>query len=396
MKRVKYLIKYSPILYNVYFYVFSLLLRILGCFVKTDSKMILFNSFGGRKYDDSPRAIFEKMIMDSRFDDFKLVWAVNNPENFDIPKRAKVVKDYSFVFFVDALKAKVWITNSSMEHGLCFKKKSTIYINTWHGSAIKYLGGDVKEEGKSFKGKSTSKESVFYTQSQFDEYVFKRAFHIDDSTFKRFGLPRNDELATISRAKIDEIKKQLSLPKDKNIILYAPTFREYCRNATNEIMQEMRIDLQRWEKTMGDRYILLVRVHYEVAKTLDFEAYNSVHNVSDYPHLNDLLVVSDVLISDYSSIFFDYSIVHRPMICFAYDIDEYTKNRGMYIDLRTELPCKIVKTNDELFSEVDRVFEQYEEMCEKTVEFQKKYVSEYGLASEKTCDYLAKMLEQIG
>ena len=63
-----------------------------------------------------------------------------------------------------------------MEHGLCFKKKSTIYINTWHGSAIKYLGNDVKTEGKSFKGKSASKEKAFYTQSEFDEYVFKRAF----------------------------------------------------------------------------------------------------------------------------------------------------------------------------------------------------------------------------
>ena len=392
MKKVKYLIKYSPILYNVYFYVFSLLLRVFGCFVKTDQKMILFNSFGGRKYDDSPRAIFEKMITDTRFDDYKLVWAVNNPKNFDIPKRAKVVKDYSFGFYVNALKAKVWITNSSMEHGLCFKKKSTIYINTWHGSAIKYLGEDVKEEGKSFKAKSTSKESVFYTQSQFDEYVFKRAFHIEDSTFKRFGLPRNDELATISRAKVDEIKEQLRLPKDKKIILYAPTYREYSRNITNEITQEMRIDLNRWDKEMGDRYILLVRCHYEVAKMLDLTTYDSVFNVSDYPYLNDLLIISDVLISDYSSIFFDYSILHRPMVCFAYDIDEYTKNRGMYIDLRKELPCKILRTNDELFSEVERVFEQYEEMCEKTVDFQKKYVSEYGFASKKTCDYLIEII----
>lgn len=101
------------------------------------------------------------------------------------------------------------------------------------------------------------------------------------------------------------------------------------------------------------------------------------------PYLNDLLIISDVLISDYSSIFFDYSILHRPMVCFAYDIDEYTKNRGMYIDLRKELPCKILRTNDELFSEVERVFEQYEEMCQKTIGFQKKYVPEFGFASKK-------------
>ena len=112
-------------------------------------------------------------------------------------------------FFVHALKAKVWITNSSMEHGLCFKKKSTIYINTWHGSAIKYLGNDVKTEGKSFKGKSASKEKAFYTQSEFDEYVFKRAFGKKDDDFKRFGLPRNDELACVEDDKVMHIKEEL-------------------------------------------------------------------------------------------------------------------------------------------------------------------------------------------
>lgn len=392
MKKLKYLIKYSPILYNAYFYVFSLLLRVFGCFVKTDSKMILFNSFGGRKYDDSPRAIFEKMIMDTRFDDYKLVWAVNNPENFDIPKRAKVVKDYSFVFFVNALKAKVWITNSSIEHGLCFKKKSTIYINTWHGSAIKYLGDDVKKEGRSFKGKSTSEETAFYTQSEFDEYVFKRAFHINDCVFKRFGLPRNDELTQYTELRLQSIKNNLGLLKDKKIILYAPTFREYSRNKANEITQQMRIDLARWEKEMGDQYYLLVRAHYEVAKMLDFSEGSSILNVSDYPHLNDLMVISDALISDYSSIYFDYSILHRPMLCFAYDFDEYQKNRGMYIDISKELPCEIVKTEDDLFAEIQHVFCHYQEMCDRTGLFQEKYVSEYGSASQKTCDYLAELL----
>ena len=152
MNKIKYIIKYSPLVYNLYFYIVSGLIRFMGLFVKCDKKMILFNSFGGRKYDDSPRAIFEAMLEDERFKDFRLVWALDNPEKFILPDRAVVVKDYSISFFVHALKAKVWITNSSMEHGLCFKKKSTIYINTWHGSAIKYLGNDVKTEGKSFKG----------------------------------------------------------------------------------------------------------------------------------------------------------------------------------------------------------------------------------------------------
>ena len=93
------------------------------------------------------------------------------------------------------------------------------------------------------------------------------------------------------------------------------------------------------------------------------------------------------------SIFLAVLIFMTSSLCaFAYDIDDYTKNRGMYIDLRKELPCKIVQTNDELFSEVERVFEQYEDMCQKTIGFQKKYVSEFGSSSKKTCDYLEKLL----
>lgn len=394
MNKIKYIIKYSPLIYNLYFYVFSGLIRLLGVFVKTDNNLILFNSFGGRKYDDSPRAIFESMLADERFNNYTLVWALNEPEKFTLPERAVVVKDYTLQFFINALKAKVWITNSSMEHGLCFKKKSTIYINTWHGSAIKYLGKDVKEEGKSFKGKSTSKEDAFYTQSEFDEYVAKRAFGKTESELKRFGLPRNDELACFKSDKANSIREELKIDPSKRVILYAPTFREYSRSSTNEITQEMHIDLTRWDREMGDKYILLVRVHYEVAKLLDFTAHRSVINVSDYPHLNDLLIISDAMVSDYSSIFIDYSILHRPMLCFAYDIDEYTRKRGMYLDIKKELPCNLVFSEDDLYGEIGRVFQQYNCYCNKTAQFQKKYVTACGNASKTTCDYLADKLQR--
>lgn len=116
--------------------------------------------------------------------------------------------------------------------------KSTIYINTWHGSAIKYLGNDVKTEGKSFKGKSASKEKAFYTQSEFDEYVFKRAFGKKDDDFKRFGLPRNDELACVEDDKVMHIKEELGIDKHKKVILYCPTFREFSKS-NNGITQKI-------------------------------------------------------------------------------------------------------------------------------------------------------------
>ena len=393
MKQLKYMVKYSPLIYSLYYYVVSAFLRLAGLFIKTDPNMILFNSFGGRKFDDSPRAIFEEMLRDERFRHYSFVWALDRPCDFDLPERARVVKDYSISFFLCALRARVWITNSSMEHGLCFKKRNTIYFNTWHGSAIKYLGDDVRKEGKSFKEKGSSKEDAFFTQGEYDEYVFERAFHMDKTLFKRFGLPRNDELVNYSETRVSQIKKDLGIDQEKKILLYAPTFREYCRDNGNQIIQDVKIDLTRWEKEMGDACVLLIRAHYEVAKTLNISANQSVLDVSSYPHLNDLLIISDALISDYSSIFFDYSILHRPMLCYAYDYDEYLKNRGTYFDIKEKLPCDVIENEDGLFTEIERMFQNYEKMCEKTARFQGEFITEYGAASKKTCDYLAEILE---
>jgi len=141
-----------------------------------------------------------------------------------------------------------------------------------------------------------------------------------------------------------------------------------------------------------DDCCLLVRAHYEVAQMIDFSERSNVLDVSGYPHLNDLMMISDILISDYSSVFFDYSILHRPMICFAYDFDEYSKNRGMYLDVSKELPCHMVVNENELYEEIKNTLCQYDEACKKTAAFQKKYVSEFGRGARLTCDYLVEIL----
>ncbi|MBQ7037485.1 MAG: CDP-glycerol glycerophosphotransferase family protein, partial [Clostridia bacterium] len=136
MKKLANIIKYFKFIYSLYYYVFSFLLSALRLFVKPDDKLILFNSFGGRKYDDSPKAIFEKMQKDPRFQDYKKVWAFHNPEGKEIPG-VTCIKTDTFRYFVTALRARVWITNSSVERGLNFKGKNTYYFNTWHGTPIK-------------------------------------------------------------------------------------------------------------------------------------------------------------------------------------------------------------------------------------------------------------------
>ncbi len=392
MKRLSYLLKSSKAFYTIYFYVVSGLLRFLGLFICVDNKLILFNSFGGKKYDDSPKAIYEKMIVDKRFDSYTLIWAFQDPAKCEVPGRAKKIKSDSIKYFVTALRARVWITNSSMERGLNFKKKKTLCFNTWHGTAIKVMGKDVTDDNKSFKSKVLVRADIMLAQGQYDVDVFSRAFAIPLSSFRITGLPRNDNLVNYTKYEADAIRKKLGIRNEKRILLYAPTFREFTQGNSHEVILNIPINLDYWQDQLGDKYVVLFRAHYEVAKYMKLDDHPLFIDVSSYPNLNDLMIVSDALISDYSSIYFDYSIMHKPMYCFAYDYEEYTAKRGMYIDLSKELPCRIHLNENTLLEEVCNNAGGEKAVCKKILSFQEKYVCAYGKASEKSCDLIFEAL----
>lgn len=132
-RRLFYIVKYSFVVYSVYYVVGTLFLRLLKFFIKPDDKLILFSSFGGRKFDDSPKTLYELMLKDKRFGDYKLIWAFTNPDEVELSEDRKIKCD-TLNYYVTALKARVWITNSSIERGLSFKGKNTFYFNTWHGT----------------------------------------------------------------------------------------------------------------------------------------------------------------------------------------------------------------------------------------------------------------------
>lgn len=393
MKKVAYLLKTSDFLYTVYYYTFSCILRILGVFIRTDDKVILFNSFGGKKANDSPRAIFQEMKKDKRFADYRLVWALQDPEQWD-GDEIEIVKSDTYAYFCTALKAKVWITNSSIERGLNFKKKSTICFNTWHGSAIKKMGIDIQSNNESFRSKVNVRADVMLAQSQYDVDIFSHAFQLPVEQFRCIGLPRNDVLANCTENKVMQVKEKLGISAEKRVLLYAPTFREYTKGKEKEIVLDIPINLEYWQEKLGENYIVLFRAHYEVAKHMEVCSYPVFKDVSDYQDLNDLMIVSDALISDYSSIFFDYSIMHKPMYCFAYDNEKYTEKRGMYINLKEELPCIMHEVEETLITDIMRGTTQTEEKRREIKAFQKKFVTEYGSAAKKSCDILYEELQR--
>lgn len=377
-------VKYSKTIYTLYYYIGSWLILLLKLFVRTDEKLIVFASFGGRKYDDSPKAIYEAMLKDPRFDDYKLVWAFMQPEKFTIPRGGRIVID-TYSYYKKLLGARVWVTNSSMNRGLAFTGKHTFEMNTWHGSAIKKMGTDINRGNTSFGLISTKKnEGVMLAQSEYDVDVFTKAFRMTREEFRIVGLPRNDELAHATKDIQSAKKQKLGIPVNMKVILYAPTFREYDKDSGNNVVLTPPINLRLWQDQLGDDYILLFRAHYEVARVMGIEDNDFVKNVSSYPDLNDLMIASDILVSDYSSIFFDYAIQGKPMLCYCYDYEKYAIKRGMYFDVREWLPSaseelellNLVKDSDVTVKSV------------ATKRFQERFVTEFGSASQKSVDII--------
>ena len=386
-KYLFYIVKYVRWIYSLYFYMGNLFMRLLEIFVKPDDKLILFISFGGRKFDDSPKAIYDEMLQDARFKDYKLVWAFTDPTKFSIPVGEKIKTD-TLTYFITALKARVWITNSTVERGLSFKGKHTLYFNTWHGTPLKKMGEDISQNSKSFRGKGKATYDVFLAQGEYEAEVFSRAFKIDNDKIYVIGLPRNDVYSAYSKESCEMLKSKLNIPKDKKVVLYAPTFREYEADATGQRTLSIPVDFENWRKRLSDDWVVLFRAHYEVAKVLKIQDDEFLRDMSSYPSLEDLMIVADVLISDYSSMFFDYSVMHKPMLCFAYDYERYAKERGMYFDIREYLPFASKE------SELLRLIEDSDkvEYAHATKRFQEKFVTAYGTASKQSLDLIHQSL----
>ena len=394
MNRLSCFLKTSHVFYFLYFIFFSSLFKLLGVFIKTHPKMILFNSFGGQKYDDSPKTISDLMLSDSRFDDCNMVWAFQNPDNYKLSKRISVIRCDTPKYFITALRAGIWVTNSSMERGLSFKKKSTFCLNTWHGSAIKKMGIDIPSTSKSFHKFGKFRNEIMLAQSKYDIDIFSHAFCMDQQSFCCTGLPRNDCLCQINPKIVSELKRKLGIPLNKIVLLYAPTYREYSKNQKDEVVLDIPISLQKWQNLLGADYLILFRAHYEVAKHMNLAGFPLFSDYSLYPELNDLMMVSDGLISDFSSIFFDYSIMHKPMYGFAYDFDEYLKERGSYLDFDTDIPWHVHKEEDSLLQEILCFNNNYQQKQQESVIFQRRFVQFYGHATDECCDIIYKHMKE--
>lgn len=351
-----------------------------------DDKLVYFQTFSGRGYSDSPKALYEYMRKAPEYRDYRFVWSFREPEKYgELLKdgRTEIVKFRTREDNKKLRRAGYWIANYRMldyQH----PRKGQVYVQCWHGTPLKRLGYDIKasdnamnsiEEIRSKYKTDAEKFSYLLSPSPFASEKFASAWNLNAThqTHKIIeeGYPRNDRLINANEEERAEIRSKLGVG-DKRVILYAPTWRDNQHISGEGYSYRTEVDFDMLKESLGDKYVILFRAHYLVANSFDFARYEGfVRDVSGYDDINELYLASDLLITDYSSVFFDYSNLGRPIIFYMYDLDQYENEmRGFYLSI-DELPGPIVTAEKELINEIRKSEEWSAD--EKYLEFNRRF-----------------------
>lgn len=337
--------------------------------------IILFESNLGRNYTGNPKAIYEKMVEMGLDKKYRLIWILNDPKGEKIIGTGKKIKRVRLLYFYYCAIAKVWVFDCRHPRFL-IKRKETLYIQTWHGTPLKKLaldmdvldmGGvsDITKYKENFK-KSTKDWDCLISQNYYSTNTFRRCFDFHKEMLE-LGYPRNDVLFHGNTVEfMTELKKEYKIPVDKKVILYAPTWRDNEYYDGKRYKFATTLDFQKAKDALSDEYVMIVKYHYLISEKVDWTGYEGfIYSFPANQEISDLYLMADLLITDYSSVMFDYSLLKRPMFFFAYDLENYKKNlRGFYFDMLEEVPGPISKTTDELIRDIKTY---------KVEEWEKKY-----------------------
>lgn len=369
--------------------------------VRVKKDIIVFESSIGRNYSGNPRAIYEEIVRQG-FDKKYRCYYIFEDTSTKIPGLAIKIKKNRLRYFYIMAVAGVWVSDSRFQTFIK-KRKGVTYIQTWHGTPLKKLALDMDDVSMSGETDIETYKKNFYDNAQTWDYlisqnsysseIFRSCFAFQKSMLE-VGYPRNDVLLNSDHTYINTLKKQLGLPMDKKIILYAPTWRddEFYENGKYKFNPKLDFELIR--QSLGDEYIMLVKYHYLVMERINWEEFRGFIYEFDLSYeISQLYLVADLLITDYSSVMFDYSLLKRPMLFYAYDLGKYKNNlRGFYFDFEEEAPGPIALTTKELIQDIiDYDIEKYKDKYDR---FSKKYnLVDDGNASKKVVEVIVKHIQ---
>jgi len=351
--------------------------------------LALFETVEGKGYLDNPRYIHEELVRQGR--DIDVVWSYSG-DTSSFPEGVKLVRRGSWQYVRMMARAQYWVDSHNLP-SIYGKRPGNKYLQTWHGQTMKTIGFDVPSlRGGTQQARDKHQEMV----NRWDVLIspsaeFERTF-VPANNFKgnviRAGYPRNDVLVRWSEPeqleRAAELRQRLEVPDDAKVLLYAPTFRDGARGSGSSL----RIDLRELVDGLGPDWIVVVRAHYYDRFQVPTDLSHVLRDGSGIPDVNDLLLAADVLVTDYSSLMFDYANIGRPILLFVDDYETYKHgDRGTYYDLEDIAPGPMLRETSELVEALEDLDGVRAEYGERYLRFQEMFCSyETGHASKAVVD----------
>lgn len=371
-------------------------------YTKVDKNKIMFISFHGRGDSDNPKAIYNELIKDKRFEKYEFIWALKDTDSKKFENiRTKKVRYRSLKYFYYLGICKYWVFNCRMPEYVS-KKKGQIYLQTWHGTPLKRLAHDVivPENTTFFRSEMSfdemtkaydidvAKYDYMISPNAFTTEVFQTSFKINEERLIETGYPRNDILSNATPCQIKQLKEKYGIPAGKKVLLYAPTWRDNSYVASGYTF-ELLVNFYKWKEELGDEYVVIFKPHYLISNKFDLtDLEGFVYSLPTTVDISELYLISDILITDYSSVFFDFAILNKPIYFYMYDLDEYQEElRGFYIDIHTEIPGDVYTDEGVMLTDIREERYDYSRLCE----FNKRFNNmEDGNATQRVIDIVFK------
>lgn len=337
-----------------------------------DENLVFFESFFGRWYADSPKAIYEAMLQDPRFEDHIFIWSFRPDVEVDTSKfdteRTIFIKRGQQEYFQALATAKLIILNTRLPEYI-YPKEDQVYVQCWHGTPLKKLGADVAIETANALNTTSELAWRFAIDSKKWTYMLSASPFVTKHLTSAFSLPEERKASVVLevgdpgndalvKAKnnpqiTEEMRQRLGVPAGKKALLYAPTWRDDSYKAGEGYTLDYLLDFDYLHKHLSEEWVILFRPHYYIANSFDFEKYGGfVIDVSKVDDINDCMVASDVLVTDYSSVMFDYCNTGKPLLLYVPDLEHYSGDvRDFYFDIH-DVPSPLCGTIQELCKEL--------------------------------------------
>jgi CDP-glycerol glycerophosphotransferase (TagB/SpsB family) len=323
-----------------------------------DPNLALYGAYWFKQYACNPRAIYEKAA--ELAPQLRGVWVIDADHVAAIPEGVEYVVAGSPAYEKLVGKATYFISNMNLPKEL-EKRDGQIHLQTQHGTPLKTMGTDLRHYPMAAKDldleelmRQVDRWDYNLSSNRYSSEIWERTYPAEFEELE-YGFPRNDRLVNATLEDVRAIRASFGFDDSHLVVMYAPTFRDgvdSVRTPSGVVDlggDGIHLDLDRLAAAAGDHGRVLVRTHYSLSKHPSATS-DRVVDASDHPRVEDLMLAADVLISDYSSISFDYANLDRPIVLLVDDLGTYDNTRGTYFDITEFPPGLVARSPEELFA----------------------------------------------